>query len=401
MKKFSTLLIFLVLAVGVGCNQEQPITQLEVGRKKLLGAGLSIEAVEHLKLAEAKEAKTPAEKVEPRTLLLIAYSHAIFTGDARTHHLDAEYKQARSERVAALNAVEMKKIIQLLTERHRTQEATKQIFVDKGAEAVPTLIEYIGTRRYLGMRNELIEMVYQIGSEGLDQITAVLGDANTSEEIKMILAHLVGRINDARAIPTLEAMQSGSSPGLRMEINIALYNLGKEEYRTEIINGLNDDNVLVRRAAAEAMLRIGNPPTDELVNTLSDSDPQVRVYASQTLERYPNEKALNQLIEIVTTDTNEGAKEAAARALIIHGEQDYGKQLARRLIKALPNVSDQKDRIRIVLVLKKDAFMEQIKNAPKVHDDNLELDLYSYFLNEEQNDMVKEELSMLLNGLRR
>ena len=153
MRKISTLLIFLILVAGFGCTQEQPITQLEVGRKKLLGAGLSIEAVDHLKRAEIEEAKTAAEKVEPRTLLLVAYSHAIATGDAKTQEaeipgLEAEYIQARSERIAALSNTEMKKILQLLAERHRTQDATIQILIDKGAEAVPTLIDRIfGIRR--------------------------------------------------------------------------------------------------------------------------------------------------------------------------------------------------------------------------------------------------------------
>lgn len=405
MKKFSTLLIFLVLVVGVGCNQEQPITQLEVGRNKLLLAGLSIEAVEHLKRAEIEEAKTPAEKVEPRTLLLIAYSHALATGDAKTQEaetpgLEAEYKQARSERIAALSNIEMKKIMQLLAERHRTQDATIQILVDKGAGAVPILIEYLGIRRYLVLQSDLIEMLYQIGSEGIDQITAVLGDASASIEMKMILTQLIGRINDSSAIPALEAIQGDSPPGLSMEINIALYNLGREEYREKIIGGLNDNDITVRRAAAKAMLRLDNPPVDELVNSLSDSDAQVRMYAGQTLEKYPTANAIDRLVEIVAYDTDESVKEAAARALIVHGGQEYGQQLARDLIKLLPNVSEPKDRIRIVLILKKDALREQIKNAPKAHDDNIELDLFLYFNGQEQNDMVKEELSMLLNNLR-
>lgn len=406
MRKISTLLIFLILVAGFGCNQEQPITQLEVGRKKLLGAGLSIEAVDHLKRAEIEEAKTAAEKVEPRTLLLVAYSHAIATGDAKTQEseipgLEAEYIQARSERIAALSNTEMKKILQLLAERHRTQDATIQILIDKGAEAVPTLIEYLGIRRYLVLRPDLIEMLYQIGSDGVGHLTAALADPQTPSEVKVILTRLIGRINDPGAIPALEAIQSGSSPGLRMEVNIALYNLGRDEYRTEIIEGLSDSNIEVRRAAAQAMLRLDNPPVDELVAALTDSDAQVRTYATQTLEKYPTEKAIDQLIEMVAYDVDEGAKEAAARSLITHGAQDYGKQLARRLIKVLPNVSDPQDRIRIVLVLKKDALLEQIKNAPREHDDNIELDLYYYFQNDEQNDMVKEEINMLLNNLGR
>ena len=404
MKKFSTLLMFLMLVTGFGCNQEQPITQLEVGRNKLLGAGLSIEAVDHLKRAETEEADTAAEKVEPRALLLIAYSHAIATGDAKTQEveipgLEAEYKQARSERIAALSTTEMKKMLQLLAERHRTQDATIQILVDKGAEAVPVLVEYLGIRRYLVLRNDLIEILYQIGSDGVNHLTAALSDAETSPEVKLILARLIGRINDPGAIPALEAVQSGSTPGLRMEVNIALYNLGRQEYRTEIIDGLGDSNIEVRRAAAQAMLRLDNPPVDELVSTLSDADAQVRMYVGKTLEKYPTEKAIDQLLEMVAYDADEGVKEATAKALIVHGGQDYGNQLARRLIQILPTVSDPQDRIRIVLVLKKEALIEQIRTAPKEHDDNIELDLYYYFQNDEQNDMVKEELNMLLNNL--
>ena len=406
MKKFSTLLIFLILAVGIGCEQEQPITQLEVGRNKLLGAGLSIEAVNHLKRAEIEEARTPAEKVEPRTLLLIAYSYAIATGDAKTQEaeipgLEAEYKQARSERISELSNTEMKKMLQLLAERHRTQDATIQILVDKGADAAPVLIEYLGIRRYMVLRPDLIEMLYRIGSEGLDHLTAALSDAETSSEMKMTLTQLIGRINDSRAIPALEAVQSGSTPGLRMEVNIALYNLGKQEYREEIINGLSDNDVEVRRAAAQAMLKLDNPPVDEIVTALGDSDARVRTYAGQTLEQYPTEKAIDPLIEILLNDAVEGAREAAAKALIVHGGQDFGQGIARQLIKALPTVKDPKDRIRIVLILKKDAFIKQIKNAPKAYDDNIELDLYLYSANVEQNDMVKEELSMLLNDLGR
>ena len=337
--------------------------------------------------------------------MLIAYSHAIATGDAKTQEseipgLEAQYKQARSERIAALNDTEMKKMLQLLAERHRTQEATMQILVDKGADAVPVLLDYLGTRRYMVLRPDLIEMLYQIGSPGMDHITAALSDANTSLEMKVTLTRLIGRINDPRAIPALEAIQGGSSPGLKMEINIALYNLGKEEYRAQIISGLNDSDVSVRRAASQAMLRLDNPPTEELVKALSDTDAPVRMYVAQTLEKYPTENAVNQLVEVLTSDTSEGAKDAASKAVIVHSEQDFGKGIARALIKALPGVGDPKDRIRMVLVLKKDAVMKQIKDAPKAHDDNIEYDLFMYF-SQEQNDMVKEELSMLLNDLRR
>ena len=69
MKK-SLIVLLLIGVVSFGCKQEQVITQLEVGRSKLLNAGLAMEAVEHLERAEVEE----VNKVEPRALLIIAYS---------------------------------------------------------------------------------------------------------------------------------------------------------------------------------------------------------------------------------------------------------------------------------------------------------------------------------------
>ena len=75
MKKL-LLILLLIGVVSFGCQQEQVITQLEVGRSKLLNAGLSLEAAQHLERAEQEE----ENKVEPRALLVLAYSNAISDG---------------------------------------------------------------------------------------------------------------------------------------------------------------------------------------------------------------------------------------------------------------------------------------------------------------------------------
>ena len=54
MKKI-LLILLLIGVVSFGCQQEQVITQLEVGRSKLLNAGLSLEAAQHLENAEREE----------------------------------------------------------------------------------------------------------------------------------------------------------------------------------------------------------------------------------------------------------------------------------------------------------------------------------------------------------
>ena len=136
MKK--TLMILLLIGVvSFGCQPDQVITQLEVGRSKLLNAGLTLEAVGHLERAEREE----KNKIEPRALLIIAYGNALSSGAAKVHKVDARYQTERDRRVGELSEFEMKKILQILGERHRIQKDAMQILIDKGAPAVSFVLE--------------------------------------------------------------------------------------------------------------------------------------------------------------------------------------------------------------------------------------------------------------------
>ena len=222
MKRLLNILMILMLVAGAGCNQ-QVITQLEVGRDKLLDAGLEIEAIEHLKLAETKEAKSEIEKVEPRALLLIAYTTALSTGDAQTlgANLVDDYKVEREKRLAELNTAEMRKILDVLNERHRVQKDAMQVLIDKGNDAVPLLIESLGrTWKYTQIKGELVDMLYDIGSKGLDHIIAALKTPDTPVAVKSTLVQLVGKINDKSIISELESIRAGlnaADAGLIME----------------------------------------------------------------------------------------------------------------------------------------------------------------------------------------
>ena len=401
MKRLLTISMILMLVAGAGCNREQPISQLEVGRAKLLGAGMEIEAVEHLKRAETEEAKNEVQKVEPRALLLIAYTHALEKGDAQTQGLAENYKNERQRRLVAMSEVEMKHILNVLHERHRVQNSAMQVLIDRGSDAVPLLIRSLGRMKYIKIKGELIDILYQIGSRGLDQMIAALKQPDISSAVKSTLARLIGRIDDKRAIPELESMRNSSEPGLRMEINIALYKLGEKEYQSEIIAGLKDSNVAVRRAASKAMPEINDSPADEIIKALEDTDAQVRMYAADALQKFPAAKAIDPLINIIKIDSDAEAKQAATRALIAHAEKGLGKNLAPRLIDELRSgqIHEPNDRLRIVQILKTDKLKKQIKTAPE--EDNIEYSLWEYFQKKEENDMVKEELNLLLNELDR
>ena len=394
MKKTLTILL-LIGVVSFGC-QEQVITQLEVGRSKLLDAGLTLEAVENLERAEQEE----QNKVEPRALLVIAYSNALSSGAARVHKMDARYKSERDRRIGELGEFEMKKILQILGERHRVQKDAMQVLVDKGAPAVPLILENLVKNRYRDVHGDFIQILTQIGSAGIDAILEVAGNSATPSAVKIQLIRVIGDIGDTSATSGLETLRNSiADEGLKMEINTALYLLGNEASEAKIVAGLTDGNAVVRRAAAKSMMFLKEHPTDKLIDALDDSDDTVRMDIAIALRKYPDAGAVDGLVAILTNGSSLNTKQAAMDTLNHYAENGLADGLAARLIELLtdPKVVNHEDRIRIVQLLKKSAVLKQIREADQY--DNLPHKLYVFFDETETNDMVKDELNELLNQL--
>ena len=392
MKKLLMILL-LIGVVSFGCRQEQVITQLEVGRSKLLNAGLSLEAAQHLERAEQEE----QNKVEPRALLILAYSNAISTGAARTHNVETRYKTERDRRVGELGEYEMKKILQILGERHRVQKDAMQVLIDKGAPAVPYVLEDLVKNRYSQVHGDFVDILKGIGSAGISEILKAAGDSKTPPAVKIQLVRIIGDIGDTSAAAGLEALQNATSDdGLKMEINTALYLLGNEGSEGKIVQGLTDSNAVVRRAAAKSMMFLKEHPTDMLIDALDDSDDTVRMDIALALRKYPDTGAVNGLVAILTNGSSLNTKQAAIDTLGYYAENGYADGLAKRLIGVLtnPEVVDHEDRLRIVQLLKRPALLKQIEGADQY--DNLPHTLDVFFRETETNDMVKDALNELL-----
>ena len=390
MKKLLMILL-LMGVVSFGC-QEQVITQLEVGRGKLF-AGLSLEAVQHLERAEQEE----QNKVEPRALLILAYSNAISTGVAKTHNVEARYQSAREQRVGQLGEYEMKKILQLLGERHRVQKDAIQVLIDRGAPAVPFVLEDLVKNRYRAVHGDFIQILIGIGTPAISDILKAAGDSNTPLDVKIQLVRIVGDIGDPSATAGLEALQNATpDEGLKMEINTALYHLGNEESEDKIVAGLADDNVIVRRAAAKSMMYLKEHPTDMLIAALDDADDTVRMDVAKALLKYPDAGAVDGLLAILTNGSSLNTKQAAIDTLNHYAENGLADGLAPRLITILtnPEVVNHEDRLRIVQLLKKPALIKQIDEADQY--DNLPHKIDVFYRETETNDMVKDALNELL-----
>ena len=396
MKKLLMIPLLLILVTASGCEQKQIITQLEVGEKKLLGAGLVIEAVENLKRAEIEE----GNKTKPRALLAIAYAHGISTGMARIQELEAEYKRERDRRVPALSLAEMKVILQVLNERHRVQKDARQILIDRGVDVVALILESLKKGHYSNLQTDFVEMLNEIGTKAMPQILVAVKDADTPINVKAKLVRLIGDIDDPSTSSELESIRSGStSSGLKMEIVTTLYRLGKKEYREEIIAGLRASDVRERRAAAWGMRYLNDSPTADIVDALTDSDSRVRQHLVKALEIHPAEISVRPLVNLLKSDSDNSVKNTVVVALAAHAEGGVGKGLAVLLIDALKSgeVTEPKDRLRLIQLLKKKAVQKQIKMSPE--DMNLEWKIWEYRNSVEQSDMVKDELDYLLQEL--
>ncbi len=387
-----TLLILLI-----GCEPKQKIDHLEIGRQQLLNSGLAVDAVKHLKQAEIDE----LDKAPPRALLVLAYTHGLSTGAAKGQGLAPEFESERTQRLAALGNDEIEYLLQVLVRRSRLQKDAMQVVIDKGVGALPALIAALGQAEFINLHDNIVEMIYQIGSDGLGLMVDAIQNADTPTAVQVELVRIIGRIGEQQGLKDLETIYNDTEDaGLKMEISATLYRLGKREYSTAIIKGLDNDDVNVRRASARALIHLDDYPVNKVLKALQDTDDQVVTYAVQAVQNQPDAQAVIPLTEVLTGTADNTAKQAASEALRIHAEQKLTKGLVSQLIKVLISgkITNAEDRLRILQLLRKDPLKGQIKVTALV-DPQLIYDLDQYLKKTETHEMVKGELRKLLSEM--
>ena len=397
MKRVVLIPLIVLLLVGIGCETKQKgPSNLSVGRSKLIDSGNALEAVEHLEKAEQEE----VNKLEPRALLVIAYAHGLSTGSARSHGVEAKFKNQREQRIQALTEAEIKQILQILSTPSRVQKDGLQALVDKGSEASPIILESLIKGRYPSLHENFTEMLIQMGTEGLDSVLAKLADETTPPAVKIKLVQVLAGIGDAKAVDALKAVQSGTDDaGLAMEINTTLYQLGEKSYKMDILAGLVHSDVEVRRSAAKAMTALSDVPPKTLIAGLKDTDSEVVASLVSALAVHRDADAVDALVNILTGELSKDPKQAAINTLDIYGQNKLARGLAKRITMLLieGTVTDADNRLHLVQLLKREPFLKQIELTELY--DNLEFKLYEYHKEQEQSELVKTSLKQLLDAL--
>ena len=401
MKKVLIIPLVVLLLANLGCETKQKgPSNLTVGKSKLIDSGNALEAVGHLEKAEQEE----ANKLEPRALLVIAYSYGLSTGDANRGGEEAKFRNQRDQRIEALTETEMKHILQVLSQPSAGQvrKAGLQALVDKGTETTTLILDSLAKGRYPSLHADFTQwMLVDMGSESLDLILARLTDATTPSAIKSKLVQVISEIGDAKAIEALKTLQTDiTEPGLIMEINTTLYQLGEESYKKDIIAGINHSDVKVRRAAAKAMVNIKNVSPKALIAGLKDEDSEVVAALVEALAVHKDAAAVDELVSILTGELNKDPKQAAIETLDIYGQNKLARGLAKRITTLLigGTVSDPENRYYLVQLLRREPFKKQIRALKTI--DDLGSKLHEYHDKKEQMDLVKIPLAQLLDELR-
>ncbi|MXY27041.1 HEAT repeat domain-containing protein [Candidatus Poribacteria bacterium] len=397
MKKVIIIPLVVLLLASFGCETKQRgPSNLSVGRSKLIDSGNALEAVELLEKAEQEE----VNKLEPRALLVIAYSYGLATGDAASLGVEAKFKNQRTQRIQELTDAEMRQILQILSTPSRVQKAGLQALVDKGPEVSTIILESLAKGRYPALHENFTEMLVQIGSGGLDLILAKLTDEMTPPALKIKLVQVLSEINDAKSIDALKTLQSQTDDAaLAMEINTTLYQLGEATYKQAIIDGLNHSDVAVRRAAAKAMVDIADISTKVLIAGLEDDDSEVVASLVKALAVHQDAAAVDPLVKILTSELNKDPKQAAIDTLDIYGENKLTGGLAKPITMLLigGTVTDPDNRLYLVQLLKREPFQRQLRALQSV--EGLVDKLYQYHQKTETVGLVKRALSELLDAV--
>ena len=399
MKKVLIIPLVVLLLASLGCETKQKgPSNLTVGRSKLIESGNALEAVEHLEKAEQEE----GNKLEPRALLVIAYSYGLSTGDANRGGNEAKFRNQLEQRIEALTEAEMKQILQVLSKRSQVRKAGLQALVDKGPDATVLILDSLAKGRYPSLHADFTQwMLVDMGSESLDLILARLTNEVTPSAIKSKLVQVISEIGDAKAIEALKTLQVDiMEPGLIMEINTTLYQLGEVSYKKDIIAGINHSDVKVRRAAAKAMVNIKNVSPKTLIAGLKDEDSEVVAALVEALAVHKDAAAVDGLVNILTGELNKDPKQAAIETLDIYGQNKLARGLAKRITMLLigGTVSDSNNRYYLVQLLRREPFKKQIRALKTI--DDLASKLHEYRDKKEQMDLVKDALAKLLDEVR-
>ena len=235
-------------------------------------------------------------------------------------------------------------------ERYRDLvEPSKKALIEMGQDAVPYLIEKLGTQDAREILT-LIEILGRIGEPAVLPLIEVLKSDN-KDKVKTA-SRILGDIKNKRAVQPLSDLLSNSDYNIRANACASLGKIGDTTVLNEVMSLLNDSVEVVRKSAAVSLGDLNNPRAiDALIKALKDRHFSVRLTASNSLVRL-GKPAVDPLLQVLK-DKEEDARYLSIeslgkikdpRAIPFLIDELKSQDWAERgfAVEALMNMEDQK-----------------------------------------------------------
>jgi len=351
---FLSLISFVGMAIqltGCGESLEEKRRKVALAIEELKANPDNFNQIYETKLKDyADVAVEPVGKLLKDKDVRVRYAAAVMLGNfAKSGGIvylrDARRDEDPKVRVAvaeALGKIKGGEATRTLIEMAKDENTDVQIAAIKAMgglddeDAVPVLIEFLGDKRK-EVRDSAVEALKGLGAKALRAVLEVAerGEGIAKDEAERALKLICERFRAALDPQSAE----GKDRLVRRDMCRYLGQLRYKPATVDLIDRLSDTDPEVRAAAAEALGKIGaKAAIQALENRMNDNaeESKVRVSAAVALGKMGNKKAIEFLINMLT-DQDEVVRVRAASAL-----SEVGKPAVDLLLEALKSKEAQK-----------------------------------------------------------
>jgi len=185
------------------------------------------------------------------------------------------------------------------------------------AKAVSPLINFLGHSNK-DVRVYAANALWRIGEPSVIPLVSALG--STEYDIKLNAIKILGRIGDKRATRPLIGLIGDDDETIRASVVNSLGLIGDLGTIDILYNSMVNDNEFVGQYAVEALMHMGKPAVDFLIEGLGSDNSGVRIKSASALGRIGDTRAVEPLIDMLW-DKNELVRAYAANALGFIGDK--------------------------------------------------------------------------------
>ena len=250
----------------------------------------------------------------------------LLIGELRNRSRDTD-TQAVANVLIAIGQPSVEPLVAVLPD-YRRRKTMLDVLVKIGQPSAEPLIESL-SRWDKDVQEAAVEALVSIGQPSVEPLIAYLENYKRSLSSR-IVAKTLGRIADERAIRSLVEVLGYRGFDNYKYASEALVTIGQPSVEP-LIEALKDENLNLLKHAIEVLGKIGDERAVEpLVVALNHEDRYIRREAADALGKIGNERAIEALLEALKDeDWNEilyvetqfgGVREAAANALVAIGQ---------------------------------------------------------------------------------